>query len=81
MVKPPTELELLQLEVAALREAVNRSKQQADSMLIALACSLLGGAGTGFALQAVPQQLLLKSILLAFASFPVLAGCFWMICS
>ena len=80
VVKPPTELELLQLEVAALREMVIVSKQQADAMLLALASSLLGGIGFNLLLgSANPTQSFAKGLVLLFASLPVaLVGYYWL---
>lgn len=80
VVKPPTELELLQLEVAALRELVLQSKRQVDGMLLALAFSLLGGVGISFLMGSTdPLHGSLKRTLLLLVLAPVgLVSVFWL---
>lgn len=50
VVKAPTEMEILQQELAGMRQAFVAAKRQTDSLLLALAFSFLGGIGVNAAM-------------------------------
>ncbi len=75
----PTELEVLQQEVAKLQGAVGRFKRQADALLLALAFSFVGGlvASTALFLGSISRPLR-GTLLLLGAAPPVLVAWLWL---
>ena len=71
VLKAPTELEILQQEVAKLKEAFQAVKRQTDALLLALAFSFLGGIGMNAAFSAASGHRMVRRVLLIFGSMPL----------
>lgn len=71
MLKAPTELEILQQEVARMKFAFDNAKKQIDGLLLALAFAFLGGIGVNAAITSSIGQPFLRGCLAVLACVPL----------
>lgn len=79
VLKPPTELEILQQEVERIREGLDAVKRQSDNLLLALAFSFAGGIGLNAAFSATSDGPLARGVQILLALIPLsVAGAAWL---